>query len=100
MDGGWWLEPLAERRTLLPPMLYSFGAQDYVDAVDGLAETVSALTACSPEFWSIVRSQGVNYLYITEGTGSLQPDGLAGCSGIDEVYRIGRVRIYRVTPRN
>jgi hypothetical protein len=100
VDGGWWLEPLTERRTLLPPMLYSFAAKDYVDAVDGLAGTVSTLTGCSPEFWSVVHSQGVTYIYITEGTGTLQPDGLAACSGIDEVYRIGRVRIYRVTPRN
>ena len=100
VDGGWWLEPLAERRTLLPPMVYSFGPKDYVDEVDGLAGTVSKLTGCSLEFWSVVRSQGVTYLYITEGTGSLQPDGLAGCSGIEEVFRIGRVRIYRVTPMN
>jgi hypothetical protein len=81
-------------------MLYSFAAKETVDAVDGLAGTVSTLTGCSPEFWSVVRTQGVTYIYITEGTGSLQPDGLAACSGIDEVYRIGRVRIYRVAPGN
>jgi hypothetical protein len=98
VDGGWWLEGLAQRRTLLPPMVYSFAPRDIVDAVDRLAATVSTLTGCSPEFWSVVRAEGVTYLYITEGTGSLQPAGLESCPGIEEVIRIGKVRIYRVLP--
>jgi hypothetical protein len=98
VDGGWWLLPLAERRTLLPPMLYSFAAKDYVDEVDGLAASVSSLTGCTGEFWSIVRAQGVTYIYIKEGVGSLQPGALATCGGLEEVFRTGKVRIYRVVP--
>jgi hypothetical protein len=99
VDGGWWLLPLAERRTLLPPMLYSFGPQDYIDKVDGVAATVSTLTGCTGEFWSIVQAQGVTYLYIKEGSGSLQPGGLESCPGVVEAFRAGKVRIYRVVPR-
>jgi hypothetical protein len=99
VDGGWWLEGLAERRTLLPPMLYSFAPRETVDEIDRLAATVSALTGCTEEFWSVVQAEGVTYLYIKEGTGSLQPAGLEGCPGIEEVFRIGKVRIYRVVPR-
>lgn len=98
VDGGWWLEALAGRRTLLPPMLYSFGPREYIDQVDGLAATVSTLTGCTGEFWSVVRAQGVTYIYIKEGTGSLQPDGLEECPGIEEVFRAGKVRIYRIVP--
>jgi hypothetical protein len=100
VDGGWWLEGLAQRRTLLPPMLYSFAPRDYVDEVNGIAATVSKLTGCTPEFWSVVQSEGVTYLYIKEGTGSLQPGGVEGCPGIEEIYRMGKVRIYRVEPRS
>jgi hypothetical protein len=99
VDGGWWLEGMAGRRTLLPPMLYSFGPQDYIDTVDGLAATVSTLTGCTGEFWPVVLGEGVTHLYIKEGVGSLQPGGLEGCAGIAEIYRIGKVRIYRVVPR-
>jgi hypothetical protein len=70
-----------------------------VDEIDRLAATVSALTGCTEEFWSVVQAEGVTYLYIKEGTGSLQPAGLEGCPGIEEVFRIGKVRIYRVVPR-
>jgi hypothetical protein len=100
VDGGWWLEGLAERKTLLPPMLYSFAPRETVDRVDRLAATVSALTGCTQEFWSLVKAEGVTYLYIKDGAGSLQPGGLEGCSGIEAVFRIGKVRIYRVVARD
>jgi hypothetical protein len=96
VDGGWWLLPLALRRTLLPPMLYSFSPQVYIDQVDRLAASVSELKGCTTDFWSVVQDQGVTYIYIKEGVGSIQPDQLENCRGIKEIYRIGKVRIYRV----
>jgi hypothetical protein len=96
VDGGWWLLPLALRRTLLPPMLYSFSPQVYIDQVDRLAASVSELKGCTPDFWSVVQDQGVTYIYVKEGVGSIQPDQLENCRGIKEIYRIGKVRIYRV----
>jgi hypothetical protein len=79
-------------------MLYSFAPKGYVDEVDRLAASVSTLTGCTGEFWSVVRAEGVTYIYIKEGAGSLQPGGLANCPGIEEVFRAGKVRIYRVVP--
>ena len=99
VDGGWWLEGLAGRRTLLPPMLYSFAPREYVGEVDELAATVSTLTGCTGEFWPVVLGEGVTYLYIKEGSGSLQPGGLENCPGVVEVFRAGKARIYRVVPR-
>jgi hypothetical protein len=95
-DGGWWLLPLALRRTLLPPMLYSFADPAYIEQTNLVAEQVSQLKGCSPDFWSLVRVQGITYIYIKEGVGSLQPDALASCPGVVEIFRTGKVRIYKV----
>ncbi len=96
VDGGWWLLPLANRRTLLPPMLYSFADPAYIDQTNRLAEEVSTLRGCTEDFWSLVREQGVTYIYIKEGSGSLQPAELDSCHGVVEIFRTGKVRIYRV----
>jgi hypothetical protein len=95
VDGGWWLLPLAGRRTLLPPMLYSFADREYVARTNSLAQEVSQLQGCTDAFWNLVREQGVTHIYIKEGIGSLQPPDLDSCPGVEEIFRIGKVRIYR-----
>ena len=96
VDGGWWLLPLANRPTLLPPMLYSFAERTYIDRINGLAAEISTLKGCAGDFWPLVREQGVTHIYIKEGIGSLKPEDLASCRGVEEIFRIGKVRIYRV----
>ncbi len=97
VDGGWWLLPLANRRTLLPPMLYSFADRTYIDQTNDLAAEVSSLQGCTEDFWTLVREQGVTHIYIKEGAGSLKPSDLDSCRGVEEIYRIGKVRIYKVS---
>jgi hypothetical protein len=96
LDGGWWLLPLAGRRTLLPPMLYSFSDREYVDRTNALAAEVSTLQGCTQAFWTLVREQGVTHIYVKEGVGSIQPKDLDTCRGVVEIFRIGKVRIYMV----
>ncbi len=97
VDGGWWLPALANRRTLLPPMLYSFADRAYIDRINTLADEVSTLQGCTKDFWKLVREQGVTHIYIKEGAGSLKPADLDSCRGLEEIYRIGKVRIYKVS---
>jgi hypothetical protein len=96
VDGGWWLPALAGRRTILPPMLYSFSDREFIDRTNALAAEVSGLQGCSTAFWRIVREQGVTHLFIKEGIGSLQPKDLEFCRGVEEIFRTGSVRIYRI----
>ena len=77
-------------------MLYSFADSAYEDGVNRLASEVFQLKGCTADLWSVIDSQGVTHIYLTEGTGSLQPADLAVCPGVEEVYRVGKVRIYRV----
>jgi hypothetical protein len=96
VDGGWWIMPLTGRTTLLPPVLYVMGARDYVDQINTWAAATSQLKECSAEFWDLVQDSEVTYIYLVEGRGSLQPEGLQGCEGISEVYENGGVHIYEL----
>jgi hypothetical protein len=96
VDGGWWLLPLADRRTLLPPMLFSFAAPGYVRQVNQLAYEVFRLNGCTDALRDLVREQGVTHIYIKEGAGSLKAADLDSCPGMAEIFRIGKVRIYRI----
>lgn len=95
-DGGWWLLPLANRRTLLPPMLYSFADRAYILKTNGLAEEVSRLEGCTVDFWRLVREQGVTHVYIKEGVGSLKPETFDSCRGVMEIFHTGKVWIFRI----
>jgi len=95
-DGGWWIMPLTRRETLLPPVLYVIGARDYVENINNYAESASQLQDCSPEFWDLIQEAGVTHIYLVEGRGSLQPEGLEGCAGLSLVYDKAGVFIYEV----
>ena len=95
-DGGWWIMPLTRRETLLPPVLYVMGARGTVENINNIAKTVSQLQDCSPEFWDLVEEEGVTHIYLVEGRGSLQPEGLEGCVGLSLVYEKDGVFIYEV----
>ena len=95
-DGGWWIMPLTRRETLLPPVLYVMGARDYVDKINNFAETASQLQDCSTEFWELVQEAGVTHIYVVEGRGSLQPEGLEDCAGLSLVYAKDGVAIFEV----
>jgi hypothetical protein len=94
VDGGWWILPLTGRQTLLPPVIYTWGTPDYIAQVNDWASQASQITSCSAEFWQLVQASRVDYIYIHEGVGALQPDGLASCPGIKPVYQVEGVDIY------
>ena len=95
-DGGWWITPLTGRGTLLPPALYTMGAAGYAEHLNGLASTASGLEECSPDFWELVRSAGLTYVYVNETRGSLRPAGLQTCPGVELVYSSEGVFIYQI----
>jgi hypothetical protein len=97
VDGGWWLLPLAGRRTLLPPMIYSFAQRDYVDAIVRVSEQTSRLDGCTPEFWSLVEANGIDFVYAREDVGTLKPSVLSSCKGLERVFGGEKVSIYKIS---
>lgn len=96
VDGGWWITPITGRGTQLPVALYPAGDRDYIKQVNDLAVKVSQLQTCSPEFWDVIHSNSLTYIYINSDRGSLQADHLDGCSHLKLVYAENEVSIYQV----
>jgi hypothetical protein len=98
VDGGWWLLPLAERSTQIPPALYSFLSREEVERINREAGRVSGFTGCTSEFKSFVEEKGITHIYARNDAGSLRSDALRSCAGLDEVYRNDKVSIFKITP--
>jgi len=96
VDGGHWLSLITGRQTLLPPALYTLGEPDEVQRINERAERASRLTTCDEAFWSLVEEGGLEYTYLREGRGSLQPSGLLNCPELVLIYRRDGVAIFQI----
>ncbi len=96
VDGGWWITPITGRETLLPAALYAAGNHDYIQQVNDLAAEASQLQTCTPEFWEVIHTDALTYIYINNKRGSLHADQLGGCSLLKLVYAENEVSIYQV----
>lgn len=98
VDGGYWIAPATGRATLLPPAAYGWGSRQYIDAMTETMKRATQVTGCSEDFWALVNENYLTHIYLRELAGSLQPEGLAGCAGIQPIYKQGRVWIYEIEP--
>ncbi len=96
VDGGYWLPLMTGRQTLLPPALYTMSKPEEVRRINEWAERASRLTSCDEALWSLVREGSLEWVYLREGRGSLQPAGLMNCSNLVLVYRRDGVFIFRI----
>ncbi len=96
VDGGWWILPVTGRQTLVPPTMYVFGDRDYALQVNAWAAQAAGLETCGTELQDLVLRAQLQYLYLKQGTGPLQPAALDGCPGFDLVYESDGVSIFEV----
>ncbi len=97
VDGGYWITPNTGRFTVVAPAAVGWGPPEVVREYTGWAERASRVTGCDDAFWSLVKDTGLDYVYLRQGTGSLQPKALETCQGIASVYDQGGVFIYKIT---
>ncbi len=96
VDGGYWLPILTGRQTVLPPAMYGYGTAEYIRQINAWAETASRLTTCGDEFWALVGTADLDYLYISDGQGSLQLSGLVDCPNLTIVYQQDGINILSI----
>jgi len=98
VDGGGWILPITGRWSLAPTIFYPMVAdRDFVRSVTELGMRASSITECGDDFWLLVNDASLDYLYIKEGVGGLQPDDLISCDGVDQLINIEDVHIYLIT---
>ncbi|MHB8856269.1 MAG: DUF6541 family protein [Bellilinea sp.] len=96
MDGGYWLLSYTGRQAILPPVMYTYAASQFVAQTEEWANQSSKLTTCDAVFWKLVDEFDASYLYLRLGQGSLQSDALVNCPQLVNVYRRGGVSIYEI----
>ena len=95
-DGGYWIPVLADRASILPPLLYSTTLPPAaVDAAnDILADLDGATNLDSPALQAQLRAAGVTHLYLGARGGSLRADELDTRAYAKLLYRQDGVSIY------
>jgi hypothetical protein len=96
VDGGWWITPLTDRSTIFPNGLYAMGDQNYVNRINTLAEKVSQLEGCTPDFWEVVRAEELTHIYINQVRGSVRKNHFEDCPGVELIHENDGVFIYRI----
>ena len=102
VDGGGWILPITGRWSLAPTIFYPMIAdQEYIQSVRDMGMRASTITECGEDFWLLVNDAEIDYLYIKEGMGSLRPEALISCDGINQLINIDGVHIYLISqPEN
>ena len=97
VDGGGWILPITGRWTIVPTIFYPMsGDEDFIQHTVDLGSRASLITECGEDFRTLVYDAQVNYLYIKEGVGSLQPEALTSCEGVRQLAQIEDIHIYLV----
>lgn len=96
VDGGFWLQPLTGRFSVIPPVAYGWGAQADVLRFMDWSKRAGAVTTCDDAFWSLVRDAQLDYVYLRSDIGTLQASALEGCERIEKIFDQNGVLIYHL----
>ncbi len=100
VDGGYWLLPYTGRGGLVPPAAYFWGDSQFVQQINQWADRSQKIKGCTPDFWNLVRAADLTHVYVSKGRGSLQPEMLAQCPRLRQVYQQEGVFIFEIlSPR-
>ena len=100
-DGGFWITPIAGRRTLPPPILYSLGndAERIRQITDGARQILDE--GQQPEKLAAhLDASGIRYVYIGVRGGALSPQALLNSKLFHSIYRKDGVWIFERIPNN
>ncbi len=75
-DGGYWISPLAGRKTLPPPILYAYGSPAEVQSVAETCKEVIERASDPQALSELMRSQGIRFVYLGRRGGVLSPKSL------------------------
>ncbi len=96
-DGGYWIQQVTGRRTLLPSIPHAYGTPEYVQHISQMARLVSEIKdGDDPRLLDIVEQDGVTHVYLGAKGGPLTPQMFLDSPGYRPVYNSGAVWIFEV----
>ncbi len=96
VDGGYWITPMLKRFSLAMPSLYAFGKTEQKEEWKKWVSEASSINTCDNAFNKLVKSAKLDYIYLHERKGSLQPEALENCKNVVPVYIYEGVWIYQI----
>jgi hypothetical protein len=96
-DGGWWLLPLAGRWTSAPPVMYTYGAPEYVREIGDMNNTIIGYQkGQEQQIYNLIDRERITYIYLTNRAGPLVPAAFTGNPAFEVVYERSGVTILAV----
>lgn len=106
-DGGWWLPQMTERKSSLPPMIYSSETSEdgeLAERVNKIGDLVKFKGIRDAETLSVLAGDRIGYIYIGQQNGSVNDPGpkpldpaiLQADGRFELVYREDQVWIFKI----
>ncbi|MHB1133015.1 MAG: DUF6541 family protein [Chloroflexota bacterium] len=93
-DGGYWISPLAGRRTSTPPVLYNQAQAPTVARINDLAAQVAEPNLTAGAIAQLMRAEGLTHVFIGSWAGPLTADLLVGAREFAPVYAAEGVWVF------
>jgi hypothetical protein len=96
-DGGWWLLPLTGRWISTPPVLYTYGAPDYVQQVQRQSRLVSGYEpGQEAQIKQLIAEAGITHIYLGAESEPLTREIFSADPNIEVIYEQNGITILAV----
>jgi hypothetical protein len=95
-DGGYWITPLAGRKTMPPPILYAYGSPQEVKRVTNTSKQVIEQAGNPQELSVLLKEQHIRYVFIGRRGGVLSAKRLRESGLYKTVYSQAGVWLFEV----
>jgi hypothetical protein len=97
VDGGAWILPYTGRWSIVPTIFYPFSMETQAkQSLMTLGERAAKISSCDNQFWEIVSEAELEYAFLSERAGNLQPKALEGCVGAERLYQAEGVSVWHL----
>jgi len=95
-DGGYWISPLAGRKTMPPNLLYAEGSREYIERVNRISQKTLDLANDPGALHALLAEEQIRYVYIGRRGGALSPQKLSASGLFDVIYNQAGVWIFQM----
>ena len=96
-DGGYWITPLAGRKTMPPPLLYGFdNNKENINKIVEISQKVIELKDDLPAIHTLLSEEKIDYIYLGRRGGVLSAKSLYESPLFETLYQENGVWIYKL----